>query len=150
MIARHLSRALVLVALAASLALAFGQGEATAQADAAGEVRALQEQVKQLSERVAALDAMLTRQGGRTITLAGTGSNRALVLKGNAQLPEGLSIDKTDAVLRFSRITVMADEISLHARRSISLKSPAIDLDGQIEAKGASDIILKGNKLRSN
>lgn len=150
MIARHPSRAFALVALAASPALALGQGEAAAEAAAAGEVRALREQLTQLTGRVAALDAMLVRQGRRGIVLAGTGANRALVLTGTAQLPEGPSTGKTDAVLGFRRITVMADEIGPNARRSISRKAPDIGLDGQIEAKGGADIILKGNTLRSN
>ena len=149
MLSRHLSRALALAAITGGLALAFGQGEAAAQADAAGEVRALRAELDQLTARVAALDAMLARQG-RTITLSGDRSGRELVLRSTADLPAGITIAKADAVLRFDRIALIGKDITIHAQRTIDLKAAAITLDGQLNAKGASDNSLKGNKIGGN
>lgn len=143
------ARSAACLAVAGSLAFAFGNGEAAAQADPAGEVRALQAKVEQLSARVTALDAMLARQG-RTVTVSGSGSDRDLILRVVPGLATGISLDRRDAVLRFDRITLAADEIALDAKRTISLKAAAISLNGQVNANGQTDVIVKGNAVRNN
>ena len=148
-LASSLRAAGLLAATAAVLAIALGQGEAAAQADPSGEVRALRAEVDRLSARVTALDAMLVKQG-RSITLSGGRGDRELILRAASDVPTGISIDRFDAVLRFGRITLIGDEISLNAKRSIDLKAATIRLDGLIEAKGDRDIILKGSKIGGN
>ena len=141
-------RRIIAVALASGMAwVAFGQGAASAQADASAEMRALQARVDQLSARVAALDAMVVRQGLST-TIAGSASNEELVLRANAGSARGLSLGKDNATLRFARITLVGDEIALQATRGLSLKAATIDLDGaQINVKSRQDVQIKGNAI---
>ena len=137
------------VALASGMAwVAFGQGAASAQADASAEMRTLQARV--LSARVAALDAMVVRQGLVT-TVAGAASSEELVLRANAGSARGLSLGRDNATLRFARITLVGDEIALQATRGLSLKAATIDLDGaQINVKSRQDVQIKGNAIRQD
>lgn len=146
-----LDRRLLGLALAVGATwFAFGQGAASAQADAAAEMRSLQARVDQLSARVAALDAMVVRQGLST-TIAGSASNEELVLRANAGSARGLSLGKDNATLRFARITLVGDEIALQATRGLSLKAATIDLDGaQINVKSRQDVQIKGNAIRQD
>jgi hypothetical protein len=143
------ARILACLAAIGGLSLAFGQGAASAQADAAAEMRALQARVDQLSARVAALDALVVRQGAVT-TIAGGRTNDELVLRANADPARGLSLVKQDVTLRFARITLVGDEISLRAVRGISLKGATIDLDGAINAKGSQNVPIKGSQIRDD
>lgn len=129
--------------------LAFGQGEAAAQADAAAQLRALQAQVDQLSTRVTALDAMIGKQN-RVITISGSRGDNDIVLRGNPATAHSLTVGDKDAVLNFRRITLTADEIALAGKKTITLKAPAITLDGNVDAKGSNDITVKGLKVRDN
>lgn len=149
MIARHLSRALALAALAGCLVLAFGQGEAAAQADATAEIRALQTKVEQLSARVTALDAMFARQG-RVITLSGARLDDELILRATPPPSSFMSVGDKDAVLSFRRIHLTGDEITVTGKKTITLKAPAITLDGQIAASRTSDVTVKGFTVRDN
>ena len=142
-------RPLALVAAIGAITLAFGQGEAAAEADAAGEVRALQAQVKLLSARVDALDAMLSKQGTR-VTLEGDNANRELVLRTDPRNTRAVTLGRDTAVLSFKSITLSGDAVTIKARRSIELEAPQIIMNGEVTAKGGNELILKGSKVRSN
>ena len=149
MVKHMVMRALAPAVAAVGCVLAFSQGEATAQADAAAQLRELQGQVDALSAKVAALDAIIVRQE-RGLTITGRRFANEIVLRANPDTTRALTVDKNDAVLRFARITLIGDEISLSGSRSIALKAPAITLDGQVDAKGRDDVTAKGYKLRDN
>jgi outer membrane murein-binding lipoprotein Lpp len=148
-LASTLRAAVLFAAITGSLALAFGQGEAAAQADAAGEVRALRAEVERISARVAALDAIISKQG-QTITVTGERSSDEVILRANANSRSNLSVSRADAVLRFDRITLIGKEIALSAHQKMSLKAPTISLDGEVVAKGSNDLTIKGSKIGGN
>lgn len=142
-------RPLALLAVPGAIALAFGQGAAAARADGAGEVQALQAQVKQLTERVAALDAMIATRN-RVVTISGGRADNDILLRGNPLTSHSLTVGNKDAVLDFRRITLIADEITLSGKKTIVLKAPAITLDGQVTARASSGVILKGFTVKDN
>lgn len=143
------------LALAATLAGAacFGpgmsEGAAAAQPGPSVEVRSLQARIDQLSVRVAALDAMIAAQGTVT-TVSGPRRGEALILRANPDTLQLIRVGDRDAALSFRRITINADEIALNGKQAITLKAPAITLDGAVQAKGGSEIVIKGSKVGSN
>ncbi len=150
MIRTTLARALALGAALGGLSLAFGQGAAQAQADAAADLHALQARVDKLSARVAALDALVVQQGAVT-TIGGERGVDELHLRTGTDRARGLSLVGKDAVLRFARLTLIADEVTFSAGQKISLKAPLIDLDGQkIAVKANKDVPIKGSALRED
>lgn len=157
MIRTMLARALALGAALGGLSLAFGQGAAQAQADAAASLISLQARVDQLSARVAAHDALIV-QRGKVTTIGDVRGVDELHLRTWTDPTLGLSMVGKDAVLRFARITLIADEVTFSAGQKISLKAPLIDLDGQkinldgqkINAKATGNVPIKGSALRED
>lgn len=145
-----IARTLALGAALGALSLAFGQGAALAEADAADDLGILKARVEQLSARVAALDALIVRQGA--VATIGVGRELdQLHLRTGADPAQGVSLVHKDATLRFARITLIADEVAISAGRKISLKAPIIDLDApKIYTKSTADVPIKGNAIREN
>lgn len=147
------TRSLAAIALAGAaclgLGIGMGPGEAVAQSDNLAEIRSLQARVDQLSAQVAMLDALIVTQGPVT-TISGARRGDAIVLRANPATAQLIRVGDKDAVLSFRRIAINADEIALTGRNAITLKAPAITLDGAVQAKGSSDVTVKGNKLGGN
>lgn len=144
-----LKSALATCLLATAAFIAFGQGEAAAQADAAADVRRLHAKIEQLSARVTALDAMIVKQD-RVITISGDRSDRDIILRGNPVTDSTMTVGDKDAVLDFRRITLTANEITLAGKKTITLRAPAISLDGNVDAKGSKNVTIKGSQVGNN
>lgn len=147
---------LVLLAAAPTAALLASRLDAAPPPDPAtaqilalqAEVAVLRERVTSLSTRIETIDDSL-QLSNRTLAITGNASTEAILLRPGNVGAGSLLLGRTDTTLRFQRLFLIGDDVSINASRSITLKAPAIDLDGQrINVKGSQDVPIKGSAIR--
>lgn len=144
-----LTAAAVSALLAVRLEAAPPPDPATAQVLALqAEVAVLRERVTSLSARIETIDDAL-QMANRTLEMTGNARTDAILLRPGNVGAGSLLLGRTDTTLRFQRLFLIGDEVSINATRSITLKAPAISLEGQsINVKESGDVTIKGSAIR--
>lgn len=153
---RSTAFALGLLTAAAVSALLAGRLEAAPPPDpAAAQVQALQAEVAALKARVTSLSARIEtiddslQLANRTLELSGNARTDAILLQPGNVGAGSLLLERNDTTLRFQRLFLIGDDVSINASRAITLKAPTITLDGQkISVKESRDLTIKGSAIR--
>ncbi|MFN3470238.1 MAG: hypothetical protein ACK4Z7_11080 [Novosphingobium sp.] len=142
----------------AASALASSRLEASAQTDPAeGQIQALRAEVAALRTatmtlvgRIEAVEGSM-RMSNRVLEISGTPQADTILLRPGNAGAASLLLGRNDATLRFQRIVLSGDDVSITASRTLTMKAPAISIDGQqIHMKESGRTTLKGSAVRDN